>query len=235
LSNQDFAAASKAGLGIQRGIVMPSQELQDALKIIGGIFWTLTYILIIRRGLQDKTYGMPFAALSANIAWEFIFSFVHPAPSPQIYINIVWFLFDLLIVVEFLWYGRPIFDGTPLSRFFYSVFALGVITSFFAILALSAQLNDGDGKLAAFSQNFMMSILFITMLIQRNSLQGQSLYIAVFKMLGTLLFSILYGLLYPDAVFLLFLYVSIAVFDLLYIVLVCAKAREMGMNPLRRF
>ena len=214
---------------------MLSHELQDALKIAGGVFWTLTYILIIRRGIKDKTYGMPLAALSANIAWEFLFSFVHPQPSPQIYINIVWFLFDLLIVIEFLKYGRHVFDGTPLARFFHPVFALGLVTSFFAIATLSAQFHDEDGKLAAFSQNLMMSILFIAMLIQRNGLQGQSLYIAVFKMIGTLLFSILYALLYPGAVFLLFLYVGIAIFDLMYIAArSAAEHGQMGIDPLRR-
>jgi hypothetical protein len=213
---------------------MPSPELQDALKIVGGIFWTLTYLLIIRRGFLDRTYGMPFAALCANIAWECIFSFLHPATSPQIYINVVWFVFDIVIVAEFLCYGRPLLDGTLLARFFYPVFVLGLLTAFFAIQTLSAQFHDEDGKIAAFSQNLMMSILFITMLIRRNGLEGQSLYIAFFKMVGTLLFSILYALLYPDAVFLHFLYVSIAIFDLFYVALVVVKAREMGINPLCR-
>ncbi len=39
-----------------------------------GLFWTVTYLLIIRRGFRDQTYGMPLVALCANLAWEFIFS-----------------------------------------------------------------------------------------------------------------------------------------------------------------
>ena len=57
------------------------------LMIIGGIFWSLTYILIIRRGFIEKTYGMPLIALCANISWEAIFSFLHPHSPPQLYIN----------------------------------------------------------------------------------------------------------------------------------------------------
>ena len=50
----------------------------DALMLGSGIFWTLTYVPIIWRGFLDQTYGMPLAALCANLSWEFIFSFVHP-------------------------------------------------------------------------------------------------------------------------------------------------------------
>jgi len=38
------------------------------IMMIGGLFWSVTYILIIRRGFKDKTFGMPMAALCANIS-----------------------------------------------------------------------------------------------------------------------------------------------------------------------
>ncbi len=45
-----------------------SPELDWALKVGGsGVFWTVAYILIIKRGSQDKTFGMPLTALYANI------------------------------------------------------------------------------------------------------------------------------------------------------------------------
>src|SRR6266487_273578 len=48
------------------------------LMLGSGIFWTATYILIIRRSFLDHTYGMPLVALCANISWEGIFSFIYP-------------------------------------------------------------------------------------------------------------------------------------------------------------
>jgi hypothetical protein len=54
-----------------------SPELSWSLEIGSGIFWTLVYLLIIRLGFRDKTYGMPITALCANISWEFIFSFMN--------------------------------------------------------------------------------------------------------------------------------------------------------------
>ena len=48
------------------------------IMMVGGLFWSATYILIIRRGFKYKTFGMPMAALCANISWEAIFAFVTP-------------------------------------------------------------------------------------------------------------------------------------------------------------
>ncbi|MCZ7372658.1 MAG: hypothetical protein O8C60_03205, partial [Candidatus Methanoperedens sp.] len=92
----------------------------------GGLFWSLTYILIIRRGFKDKTYGMPLVALCANISWEAIFSFVHPHSPPQLYINYIWFFLDVLIVLQFLKFGRSEFPKFSNKRF-YTVFLLALV------------------------------------------------------------------------------------------------------------
>jgi hypothetical protein len=55
------------------------------LAILSRIFWTITYLLIIQRSIQDKSVGMPMAAICMNIAWEFIFSFILPSNKPQLY------------------------------------------------------------------------------------------------------------------------------------------------------
>lgn len=75
-------------------------------QILSGIFWTLVYVLIIKRGFQDKTYGMPLAALVANVSWEFIFSFILPHQPPQLYVDYVWLSFDIVILIQTLIYGK---------------------------------------------------------------------------------------------------------------------------------
>jgi len=209
-----------------------SPELTWSLEIGSGIFWTLVYLLIIRLGFRDKTYGMPITALCANISWEFIFSFMIPHDSPQNYINVVWFVFDLIIVCQTLRFGRTVFEPRQL---FYPAFVLSLVTSFGVILAITYEFSDWDGKYAAFGQNLMMSVLFIAMLLKRRDVSGQSVYIALFKMLGTLLPSILFYLRFPTSVLLNSLYVSIFVFDSIYLVMLYAKHRELGINPWIRF
>lgn len=203
----------------------------------GGLFWSLTYILIIRRGFKDKTYGMPLAALCANISWEAIFSFIHPHSIPQVYINYIWFLLDVFIVLQFLKFGLSEFP-TLSNKQFYTVFLTALATSFGMVLSITYEFNDWQGAYAAFGQNLMMSILFIVMLFRRSDLRGQSIYIALFKMLGTALSSLafyLYASVSQGSVLLPFLFISIFVYDLIYVGMIYQKYREYGIPLWRRF
>lgn len=220
---------------------MVTSELRIAVMTVSGICWTLVYLLIIKRGFQDKTYGMPLWALAANISWEFLFAFVLPSHTGvQRVIDIVWFLFDAVIVYQFLRFGRPSFHGTVLERYFYPMFVIALVVSFGFVSTMTLRFepalppNRIDGRFAAFTQNLMMSILFVSMLINRNNLSGQSIYIGLLKLIGTLLPSMLFFLMVSSDIFLNYLYVAILAFDLLYVVMVYGKCREQGINPWKR-
>jgi hypothetical protein len=194
--------------------------------VIGWIFWTLAYLLIIRQGFKDKTYGMPLAALCANISWEAIFAFIHSHRPPQLYINYGWFALDVVIVLQFLKFGKEEFSKLTMAQF-YSVFVFALVLSFFMILFVTYEFQDWQGAYAAFGQNLMMSILFLWMFFSRNDLRGQSVYIALFKMLGTLVSSLAFYLYQPisHGSFLLpFLYIAILVCDSMYTILVFRRS-----------
>jgi hypothetical protein len=212
-----------------------SPEIENLLKIGSGIFWSLTYLLIIWRGFKDRTYGMPLAALCANISWEFIFSFIYPHDPPQLYVNRVWLFLDLVIVFQFLYFGRHVFDSVLPKGSLYVFFVLSLLISFFLILGITVEFENWTGAYAAFGQNLMMSILFVVMLRRRNDLSGQSLYIAIFKMIGTILPSLLFYARHPSSLLLNSLYISIFIFDALYVVMLYAKHKELGIQPWSRF
>ena len=204
--------------------------------MIGGLFWSATYILIIRRGFKDKTFGMPMAALCANISWEAIFAFVTPHGAPQLYVNYIWFALDAVIVVQFLKYGKKEFPNIARWQF-YAAFALGLSIAIPMILAVNYELEDTVGAYAAFGQNLMMSVLFVMMLINRKGISGQSFYIALFKMIGTGLSSTAFYFFRPgtqESVLLPLLFVTIFVFDLIYTVGIYRKYKSNGMS-LKRF
>ncbi len=205
----------------------------NELMIIGGLFWSLTYILIIRRGFKDKTYGMPLVALCANISWEAIFSSIYPAPQPQIYINYAWFTLDIVIVFQFLRFGRSEFPKFSIKKF-YAVFSAMLIIAFSVIFAVSYELHDFLGVYAAFGQNLVMSVLFVIMLLNRKNIRGQSMYIALFKMLGTGVSSLAFYLYQPisqESVLLPSLYVSIFITDVIYMILLYQKSKESKISP----
>ena len=203
--------------------------MQSVILIIGGIFWILTYIFIISKGYRDKTYGMPLLALCANISWEFIFSFLIPHSPPQLYINYLWFALDVVIVFQFFKYYKnefPNLSSTTLS----AVFAISIATAFIIILSGGLYVGDVDGVYAAFGQNLLMSVLFIVMFFRRgNSLRGQSIFIAIFKMLGTGLTSIHFYIFEPisqSSFVLPFLFVSIFIFDLFYTLMIVKQYKK---------
>src|ERR687885_337267 len=182
----------------------------DALMLGAGAFWALTYVLMIRRGFLDETYGMPLVALCANVSWEFIFSFVHPHGPVQRPVNIIWFTLDLIILFQLLRYGPREFADLS-KRVFYAMFGLALATSFCAVLSVTYEFDDWDGAYSAFGQNLLMSALFLAMLRVRRSPRGQSVSIAVSKAVGTGLASVafhLYSPLSQGSVLLPFLYVA---------------------------
>ena len=164
---------------------MAQEKLLLICQLGMGLFWIITYILIIKQGFQDKKYGMPMAAICANISWEFIFAFMYPQNDLQRMITFLWFILDIIIMMQYLRYGHKEYRKLIPSKIFYASFFITLGASFFIILAMMHEFNDIAGIYAAFSQNLMMSGLFIALLLQRGNLSGQSMGIAFCKMLGT--------------------------------------------------
>jgi hypothetical protein len=202
-------------------------QIEDLLKVGSGIFWSLTYLLIIWRGFKDRTFGMPIVALCANISWEFIFSFIYPSHGVQSYVNIAWFVLDLLIVFQALRFGPQVFRSLLPGGWFYLFFLLSLLISFALVLGVTVEFQNWNGMYAAFGQNLMMSAMFIAMLYRRNDLSGQSLYIGIFKMIGTILPSILFYARNPGSILMNSLYISIFILDLVYVGLLYARHKEL--------
>src|SRR3954447_21639630 len=102
------------------------------LTAISGLAWTIVYIEAIRLGFRYKTYAMPIAALGLNIAWEWIYAVQGLASDPQLqaWINLVWALADVVILVTFFRYGRREFPGFVSRPLFLSWGVAVILTSF---------------------------------------------------------------------------------------------------------
>ena len=211
-----------------------SPTLVTALTLVSGISWTVVYLDIINRGFRDRTYGMPLFALAFNVGWEFIFGFlVGQGYSLQKIVNMVWFVLDAIIVVTYFRYGRREFP-TTVQRWFIPWSVAAFVVAFVILYATNAEFPDFWGaRYSAFAQNLMMSILFIGMLVGRNSVRGQSMAIASFKWLGTLAPTIqVYG--QTGSNLILVLGMAIFVYDVAYIAMLYRKFVELGLNPFTR-
>lgn len=199
----------------------------NLLMLGSGLLWTVAYLLIIRQGFRDRTYGMPLVALCANLSWEFIFAVVHPHGMPQRAVNFVWFGFDLLIAWQLLRFGPSEWDLEPWA--FRSLFGLSLVLAFGGVLLVTYEFENWSGAYAAFGQNLMMSALFIDMFRRRHNLRGQSSAIAACKLGGTLLASLAFYFLTETGAtsrLLQYCFVSIFVLDLFYLLLVVRATRR---------
>jgi len=211
-----------------------SPTLITILTLISGISWTIVYIAIINRGFKDKTYGMPLFALAFNITWEFIFGFlVGEGFSLQKVVNVIWFLFDAVIVYTYFKYGRREFPKT-VGAFFIPWSLAAFVVAFIILYFAPLEFEDFWGaRYSAFAQNLMMSVLFIGMLVRRNNVEGQSMYIAIFKWLGTLAPTI-QMFVQTGSTLILILGIGCFLYDVIYIGMLYQKFIELKLNPFTR-
>ncbi|GAB3682136.1 hypothetical protein GCM10027589_52020 [Actinocorallia lasiicapitis] len=209
--------------------------MDTALALASGLLWTATYVLIILVGFRERTYGMPIVALGANLSWEFIFSFVRPHDGMQLYIDYLWLALDAVILVTVVRFGPGEFKWLPRWAFLPGLAATLAIT-YLGVDAVSRQFDQGLATFAAFGQNLLMSGLFLSFLMVRRSLRGQSVAIAVCKGLGTVCASGASWIWLADeperhGPVLPYLFVTIALVDLLYIVAPIAVKRSASAAP----
>lgn len=65
---------------------------------IGVLCWDATYILMTRRCLQTKSYGMPILGLALNISWEIIYGLYVSEALLEKSGFVVWLLLDIGLI-----------------------------------------------------------------------------------------------------------------------------------------
>ena len=194
--------------------------LINALIIISGICWSIVYIESIRIGFKQKTYAMPLFALGLNIVWEGLYAFtdifVRQSIGAQAIANTCWFFLDCVIVYTYFKFGKNECKTNTQRKWFvpWSVLAFATCIALQVLFYCWFGSVEGE-KYAAYLQNIVMSLMYLSMLKERKSDKGQSMVIAVCKCIGTLTPTI-YGTLEGNW-FILVTGIICFVFDLIYI------------------
>ena len=210
--------------------------LSQLLHVVQFVVWAGTYVLIIIESERDKTYGVPFLAICANLSWEIIFSIAFLKPSDRLGVA-VWALLDLVIFSQYLRFWRTDYPKNLSPRMFVPMVFVSAFFTFAIILSSMFYLPDEDpshlykGTIIAYSTNFMMSVLFVSMFWRRQNLAGQSFYIALLKLLGTQMDFASDSLLHLVPWVVNWLCLGSFVFDGLYAVLVYQRYSSLGGNP----
>ena len=168
-----------------------------ALAFLGDLLWAIVYILAIVIGQKQRTYAIPMVAIGLNVNWEIVHTAIHPpALQANLYANLIWLAFDLLIVLQLIRFGRERQTNDVLKRFFAGIviglLALSLVghITFYNHVTANAIFADRDGVVSAFLINLVMSVLFIGMYFSRPDGTGISKTIAWLKMVGTAVISL---------------------------------------------
>ncbi|KXX75113.1 hypothetical protein MMYC01_208902 [Madurella mycetomatis] len=79
--------------------------VHSACLSIAFLLWSATYVLMTRRSLATKSYGMPLLALAVNVSWEIVNLFyVCEMPLEKVGLA-MWLLFDVGLVYTTVQFG----------------------------------------------------------------------------------------------------------------------------------
>ncbi|AWZ04273.1 MULTISPECIES: hypothetical protein [unclassified Streptomyces] len=200
------------------------------LEMFQGLAWIYAYVALIRRASVDKHVGMPLGALALNFGWELTYGFVLPTPEVQKWMLVAWFGLDVIILAQALKYGRKEFPR--IRPKLYTAVVLGLVgyATLFHVL-LGREFADFYGIYGAMGINVFMSAAYIGLLRKRRSTKGQSMGVALSKLLGTFTVTIMFAGQFPDRWLLPFFGFTILVLDLTYMTLLRRQFLAEGRRP----
>lgn len=161
---------------------------EDLLLTIGRWTWVATYIACLVVSRRDKVCAMPLMALAGNFSWEVVHVPIAVASTgwtAQTVPFCLWLLLDFGIAWTYVRYeigARPSTRGVGRLLKFAIVILLAVACQLAAVMMLGAAKAH---TVMVFLVNLVMSAAFLALLRDRGAF-GQSQFIAVGKMVGTL-------------------------------------------------
>jgi hypothetical protein len=218
--------------------VMDTRQHADALVptiafAVVGICTLAVYIMALRRQIIEKVPAIPVLALCANVSWEFTYAFIYPI-YPQMRITLFfWLPLNLVILLLAVRYGRR--DFPSLSRTAYGWLIAG--WSLFALTFMPLATREFDDRLGVYTTVFVvvfMEASFVVMLWNRQSSAGQTMYIAIGKMVVDVSGAVGLIVWYPNRWLLHQMIAAEVVLDVLYIVLLYRRFRVEGASPWRK-
>ncbi|MER6075940.1 hypothetical protein ABT187_45815 [Streptomyces sp. NPDC001817] len=162
-----------------------------ALILVGGTSFAVSYVLMIRRGFLDRTYGVPLVALCAFMVWDVRNALgVYRPWIPMLgAVSGLYVVGHGVIFYQLLRYGPREFSR--LSRpTFYCMVAATVGFAFFAVQALDRSLHDTWGIQTSQGTWLAAMVCYPMLCYQRGSLRGLSVPIAALQLVTSIVASV---------------------------------------------
>lgn len=198
--------------------------IQIILFFIGSVLWLVCYIDTLIDIRKKKTLNIPLAAIVLNFGWEIsaCFFFVPNMGKLLVLAYWAWMFFDIFIFSNTFRFG----DKQIMNSFFKQRLKLflivGILISFFTQVTYMVQFDLPMAPMTGYIINLIMSVSFLYLIIIPGY-KGNSYITGWSKFLGTGIISIMFFTKYPDNHFLTSMYIAVAFFDIMYLVLLHKK------------
>jgi hypothetical protein len=196
--------------------------LELALFALGCLGWVVVYLIVAKNIIRHHFVEIPWAAVAANVAWEFVWSFVYETNMGRLFGlgYEIWFFLDVFIVYGVYRYGTNQLSNPKSLPFLRPALVFGIVAWTVLLYFLRKEGYDTiTGAISGYILNVMMSALYIVHFLGRGDKEPFSYVAAWSKFFGTGLISVFCFLYWPDKWFLLSMCVIAAVLDVAYIVL----------------
>lgn len=199
---------------------------------LGCFGWVIAYVGVLRMLLRQGFIEIPAAAVTANVAWEFVWGFFYPNSLGLFFTwgYRAWFFLDVFIAYNLLRVGQKQIETPAIRRHFVPICIASIVAWAIGIyFFVDAGYDTGVGAVSGYILNVLMSWLYIT-LILRHPIAWFSETVAWSKMLGTGLLTV-WNMMLPELnAFVITLGIVTLVLDIAYI----AVLRNLKRAPIPR-
>jgi len=194
---------------------------------LGCLLWVFTYIKVIHAIRKNAFIEIPLIAVTANFAWEFLWSFVFITDMGLLYVwgYRLWFFLDCFIVYGLFKDGYKQIETPSIRKYASHIIALAIAGWVFMVyyyIKIYDEPVSHNGVFSGYILNVMMSALYIPIMLRMGATWQFSKWAAWFKGVGTLLITVFCFLRYDDG-FLLSMCIVTTLLDATYIYLVMRK------------
>ncbi len=208
--------------------------LQITLFALGGVFWVIAYVAVLRGIAKHRVVEIPAAAVACNMAWETTWGLIYRTDLGTIFVwgYRSWFVLDLFIF-GFLFLEGAKHIKVPELR---TWFRPGLLFSFLAWLTMlyffvGEGYDTTTGLTSGFIATLLMSALYLLVeLAEINAFQFSRL-VAWSKLLGNGFASLFCFMVYPNNQFLLSICVITFVLDVVYLALFRRRVSAAQPSP----
>lgn len=188
---------------------------------VGCGIWAIAYFVIIRNALRYQFVEMPAIAGAANIAWEFVWSFLLATNMGKFaeYTYKVWFLTDIAIFLTLWTWGEKQGWAPPMRRHFRALLVVSIVFLgiYFRAYHTAGRVDHDIGSVTAYADNVIISVTYLFQLARLKDVRGMSPTVSWMKMVGTGLNTIFMILVFPSDPLVYGMGITLWTLDMFYI------------------